>query len=159
MHCRRKWQPTPVFLPGESRGQRSLVGCRLWRRQSWTRLKRLSSSSSRIEQWFRVWSQRAWIYAPTLPLTSCVTLAKLQNFFVLQTHLVHKVRLVIVSYGDHYRGWHMVVRLQLFYFNLFFLPLLYLPCHYEARTFRGQTTASENKQNKWLWLLWSPTMS
>ena len=27
---RRKWQPTPVFLPGESRGQRSQVGCRLW---------------------------------------------------------------------------------------------------------------------------------
>ena len=29
MHWRRKWQPTPVFLPGESQGQRSLVGCRL----------------------------------------------------------------------------------------------------------------------------------
>ena len=28
-HWRRKWQPTPVFLPGESQGQRSLVGCRL----------------------------------------------------------------------------------------------------------------------------------
>ena len=27
---RRKWQPTPVFLPGESQGRRSLVGCRLW---------------------------------------------------------------------------------------------------------------------------------
>ena len=27
---RRKWQPTPVFLPGESQGQGSLVGCRLW---------------------------------------------------------------------------------------------------------------------------------
>ena len=27
---RRKWQPTPVFLPGESQGQRSLVGGRLW---------------------------------------------------------------------------------------------------------------------------------
>ena len=26
---RRNWQPTPVFLPGESQGQRSLVGCRL----------------------------------------------------------------------------------------------------------------------------------
>ena len=24
---RRKWQPTPVFLPGESHGQRSLLGC------------------------------------------------------------------------------------------------------------------------------------
>ena len=29
---RRKWQPTPVFLPGESQGQESLVGCRLWGR-------------------------------------------------------------------------------------------------------------------------------
>ena len=30
MHWRRKWQPTPVFLPGESQGCGSLVGCRLW---------------------------------------------------------------------------------------------------------------------------------
>ena len=30
MHWRRKWQPTPVFLPGESHGRGSLVGCRLW---------------------------------------------------------------------------------------------------------------------------------
>ena len=29
MHWRRKWHPTPVFLPGESQGQRSLVGFRL----------------------------------------------------------------------------------------------------------------------------------
>ena len=28
--CRMKWQPTPVFLPGESHGQRSLVGYRPW---------------------------------------------------------------------------------------------------------------------------------
>ena len=27
---RRKWQPTPVFLPGESQGQGSLVGYSLW---------------------------------------------------------------------------------------------------------------------------------
>ena len=32
LHWRRKWQPTPVFLPGESQGQRSPVGCRLWGR-------------------------------------------------------------------------------------------------------------------------------
>ena len=30
MHWRRKWQPTPVFLPGESQGRGSPVGCRLW---------------------------------------------------------------------------------------------------------------------------------
>ena len=32
VHWRRKWQPTPVFLPGESQRWRSLVGCRLWGR-------------------------------------------------------------------------------------------------------------------------------
>ena len=47
IHWRRKWQPSPVFLPGESQGWGSLVGCRLWgRTQSQTRLKWLSSSSS-----------------------------------------------------------------------------------------------------------------
>ena len=30
MHWRRTWQPTPVFLPGESQGWGSLVGCLLW---------------------------------------------------------------------------------------------------------------------------------
>ena len=30
MHWRGKWQPTPLFLPGESQGLGSLVGCRLW---------------------------------------------------------------------------------------------------------------------------------
>ena len=32
MHWRRKWQPTPVFLPGESQGRGSLVGCCQWGR-------------------------------------------------------------------------------------------------------------------------------
>ena len=31
-YWRRKWQPTPVFLPGESQGWGSFVGCRLWGR-------------------------------------------------------------------------------------------------------------------------------
>ena len=30
MHWRRKWQPAPLFLPGESQGWGSLVGCLLW---------------------------------------------------------------------------------------------------------------------------------
>ena len=30
MHWRRKWQPTPALLPGESRGGRSLVGYSPW---------------------------------------------------------------------------------------------------------------------------------
>ena len=35
MDWRRKWQPTPVFLPGESQGWRSLVGYSPWGRKEW----------------------------------------------------------------------------------------------------------------------------
>ena len=49
MHWRRKRQPTPVFLPGESQGRGSLVGCCLWVAQSRTQLEWLSSSSSSLE--------------------------------------------------------------------------------------------------------------
>ena len=45
MHWRRKWQPTLVFLPGESQGWRSLVGCRYGVAQSQTRLKQLSRTT------------------------------------------------------------------------------------------------------------------
>ena len=41
MHWRRKWQPTPVFLPGESQGRGSLVGYHLWGhtvRHDWSNL-------------------------------------------------------------------------------------------------------------------------
>ena len=43
------WQPTPLFLPGDSQGWGSLVGFHLWVAQSRTRLKRLSSNSSSKE--------------------------------------------------------------------------------------------------------------
>ena len=36
---KRKWQPTPVFLPGESHGQRSLAGYHPWVAKRWTQLK------------------------------------------------------------------------------------------------------------------------
>ena len=38
---RRKWQPTPVFLPGESHGQRCLTGYSSWGLKSQTRLSDL----------------------------------------------------------------------------------------------------------------------
>ena len=45
MHWRRKWQPTPVFLPGESQGRGSLVGCHLWGQTESDTTEGLSSSS------------------------------------------------------------------------------------------------------------------
>ena len=46
MHWRRKWQPTPVFLLGESRGQRQPWAAVYGVTQSQTQLKWISSSSS-----------------------------------------------------------------------------------------------------------------
>ena len=42
---RRKWQSTPVFLPGESHGRRSLVGYSSWVAKSRTRLSDFTSLS------------------------------------------------------------------------------------------------------------------
>ena len=33
--CRRAWQPTPVFLPGESHGQTSLADYNPWGHKEW----------------------------------------------------------------------------------------------------------------------------
>ena len=51
MHWRRKWQPTPVFLPGESQGRGAWWAAVYGVAQSWTRLKWLSSSSHSFQLW------------------------------------------------------------------------------------------------------------
>ena len=53
MNWRRKWQPTPVFLPGESQGRGAWWAAVYGVARSRTRLKRLSSSSSR--EAFGIW--------------------------------------------------------------------------------------------------------
>ena len=59
MHWRRKWQPTPVFLPGESQGQGSLVGCHLGShrvRHDWSELAAAAAGNSKtIFQHRLVW--------------------------------------------------------------------------------------------------------
>ena len=47
MHWRKIWQPTPVFLPGESQGREAWWAAIYGVAQSPTQLKRLSSISSR----------------------------------------------------------------------------------------------------------------
>ena len=52
MHWRRKWQPTPVFLPGESQGRESLVGCRLWgRTESDTTEATAAAAATELKGW------------------------------------------------------------------------------------------------------------
>ena len=80
-HRRRKWQPTPVFLPGESQGQGSLVGCVSGVAQSRTQLKRLSSSSSR----------KSSVFLKTLEYLACFQKAIIQswNSFSFKHSFVH----------------------------------------------------------------------
>ena len=49
-HWRRKWLPTPVFLSGESHGQRSLVGYSLKGRKELDMTERLSTSLRKKEE-------------------------------------------------------------------------------------------------------------
>ena len=51
MHWRRKWQPTPVFLPRESQGQGSLVGCRLWGHRVGHDWRDLAAAAGCFVQW------------------------------------------------------------------------------------------------------------
>ena len=46
---RRKWQPTPVFLPGEFHGQRSLAGYSPWGRKESDTTEQLTLSENIIE--------------------------------------------------------------------------------------------------------------
>ena len=46
---RRAWQPTPVFTPGESHGQRSLVGYSPWGCKEWDAIERLTLSLSQVK--------------------------------------------------------------------------------------------------------------
>ena len=55
MHWRRKWQPTPVFLPGEFHGRRSLVGCSPWGRRvghDWSDLAAAAAVSAAVSSIF-----------------------------------------------------------------------------------------------------------
>jgi len=73
MHWRRKWQPTPVFLPGESQGRGSLVGCRLWGRTESDMTEWLSTAHSQLTNYVVIASgerQRysaIHIHVPILP--------------------------------------------------------------------------------------------
>ena len=53
MHWKRKWQPTPVFLAGESQGWESLVGCCLWGRTG-------SDTTEATQQQSTSWETLGW---------------------------------------------------------------------------------------------------
>ena len=82
---RREWQPTPVFLPGESHGQRSLVGYSPWSHKEsdtteWLTLSLFTTFPTHQEEsWIEIKSDYFWLYPSTksnaaASLQSCPTL-------------------------------------------------------------------------------------
>ena len=84
MHWRRKWQPTPVFLPWESQGLGSLVGRRLWVAQGRTRLTRLSSSSRACSNSCPLsrWSHPT-ISSSVIPFSNCLRSFPASGYFLM----------------------------------------------------------------------------
>ena len=70
---RRKWQPTPVFLPGESHGQRSLVGYSLWGLKESDTTEQLSAHTCILTKKFPVggpqviWCPAAFLMPHSVP--------------------------------------------------------------------------------------------
>ena len=88
MHWRRKWQPTPVFLPGESQGRGSLVGCRLWGhtvRHDWSNLAAAAAvqfSRSVVSNFLRSHGlQHARLSCPSLSLGTCSNSCPLSQWY------------------------------------------------------------------------------
>ena len=79
MHWRRKWQPTPVFLPGESRDSGA------WWAESRTRLKRLSSSSSTLFSLMIPKGTRG-SHLPASPLINYMLFPYVEQTHCIRTH-------------------------------------------------------------------------
>ena len=107
MHWRRKWQPTPVFLPGESQGQRSLVGCCLWGH----------TESGMTEVTYPVCMHTEHTHTHTHTHTCACTV--LTSFFSVISWLLHKHHVSClfapVFYSDHLSPYLSLFPLLLFF--------------------------------------------
>ena len=67
MHWRRKWQPTPVFLPGESQGRGSLMGCRLWGHTE-SDMTDVTQQEQQQQLWYPFWHKSGPKYSVTVAI-------------------------------------------------------------------------------------------
>ena len=84
IHWRRKWQPTPVFLPGESQGRGSLVGSRLWGRTE----SDTSEAAQQQQQFFRLYrSLLIWFFYTLWMLGTVLSFGRSFSSCILCYHL------------------------------------------------------------------------
>ena len=101
LYWRRNWQPTPVFLPGESQGRGRLVGCRLWgRTESDTTevTKQQQQHCCRFRPKTRAYPLLFWQF----PVCVCTTTVLCSIFKRPVTSADPRLRSHVVALGRHY---------------------------------------------------------
>ena len=86
MHWTRKWQPTPVFLPGESQGWWGLVGCHLWNRtvrHDWSDLAAAAAYMHRIKKKGKCLQWRVSLFPSSCPSSLAISFT---DFLHLKYH-------------------------------------------------------------------------
>ena len=78
LYWRRKWQPTPVLLPGESQGRGSLVGCQLWGRTEPDTTEATQQQQQQQQQQHT--GSQGWIWVSDLTISSWI---QVPSFFLL----------------------------------------------------------------------------
>ena len=67
---RRKWQPTPVFVPGKSHGQRSLAGYSSWDCKELDTTEQLSTTTTSVYIYTHIHSFKRWVLMAAKSLAS-----------------------------------------------------------------------------------------
>ena len=67
---RRKWQPTPVFVPGKSHGQRSLAGYSSWDCKKLDTTEQLSITTTSVYIYTHIYSFKRWVLMVAKSLAS-----------------------------------------------------------------------------------------
>jgi len=91
---RRKWQPTPVFLPGESHGQGGLVGCSLWGCKESDTTKQLTHTHTHVTEELRHHRERVAKTQRTQG-RSTQTISTLQLDVQVYLNITHYMKLIL----------------------------------------------------------------
>ena len=148
---RRRWQPTPGFLPGKSRRQRSLVGYSPWGCKESDTTERLNNKPSLHPLWLGsivcvncLWTPRFGIWRGVAPAALPSFLLQVSSPSSFRGHFwkpsfsgflfsLDKIDLLCLCWA--WRGWGWVIKGSLGYL----FPLIYIPAvraritHYQGR--------------------------
>ena len=87
---RKEWQPAPIFLPGDSHGQRSLAGYSLW----WQRVGHSWSNWAQHVSIQAIWYMQSWLVR-----TTCDKTWSMRK--IIQGCLVYKTLLIILLSSEN----------------------------------------------------------